>query len=187
MIITSNCKWQDEWVLERVNAVRSNNSASTSHSRVFAASTYESFSYPRTRLCGSLQRPADVQGGHRQTTPRQPDWRKLYTLFPQPGPHHSRDYRDLSRVQSVSFDHRVTVYLSDDYYRTSFWMYIARRRQHFRLRIQQMELNLTPTLDDVHRFKIRMRHLAFCRYCVWQCELDYMYICLLYTSPSPRD
>jgi len=86
------------------------------------------------------QRVADVQAGRRQTTPRQPDCRKLYTLFPQPGSHHSRAHRDLSRVQSVSFDHHVTGYPDDDYDRKSPWMYIARRRQQFRLRIQQSEL-----------------------------------------------
>ena len=82
------------------------------------------------------------------------------------------------RVQSVSFDRRVTVYPADDYDRRSPWMYIARRRQQFRLGIQQMELILAPILDDEHRLNIRTRHLAFCRYCVWQCELDYMYIVL---------
>ena len=104
------------------------------------------------------QRVADVQAGHRQTTPRQPDCRKLYTLLPQRRPHHSRDHRDLSRVQSVSFDHRVTVYSADDYDRRSPWMYIARRRQQFRQRIQQMELILAPILDDKHRLDIRTRH-----------------------------
>jgi len=107
------------------------------------------------------QRVAYVQAGRRQTTPRQPDCRKLYTLLPQPGSHHSRDHRDLSRVQSVSFNHRVTVYPADDYDRKSPRMYIARRRQQFTLRIQQMELILAPILDDEHRLKIRMRHLAF--------------------------
>jgi len=102
------------------------------------------------------QRVAYVQAGHRQTTPRQPDRRKLHTLLPQPGPHHSRAHRDMSRVQSVSFDHRVTVYPADDYDRKSPWMYIAKRRQQFRLRIQQTELILAPILDDVHRLTIRM-------------------------------
>jgi len=104
---------------------------------------------------------AYVQAGCRQTTPRQPDCHKLHTLLPQPGSHHSRDHRDLSRVQSVSFNHRVTVYPADDYDRKRPWMYIARRRQQFTLRIQQMELILAPILDDEHRLKIRMRHLAF--------------------------
>ena len=107
------------------------------------------------------QRVADVQAGRRQTTPRQSDRRKLYTLLPQPGPHHSRDHRDLSRVQSVSFDHRVTVYPADDYDRKSPWMYIAKRRHQFRQRIQQMELILAPILDDEHRLEISTRHLAF--------------------------
>jgi len=64
-------------------------------------------------------------------------------------------------VQSVSFDHRVTVYPADDYDRKSPWMYIARRRHQFRQRIQQMELILAPILDDEHRLEIRTRHLAF--------------------------
>ena len=68
---------------------------------------------------------ANVQAGRRQTTPRQPDRCKLHTLFPQPGPHHSRTHRDLFRVQSISFDHHVTVYPADDYDRKSPWMYIA--------------------------------------------------------------
>jgi len=102
------------------------------------------------------QRVADVQAGHRQTTPRQPNSRKLYTLHPQHGPHHSRDHRDLSRVQSISFNHCVTVYPADDYDRKSPWMYIARRQQQFTLRIQQMELILAPILDNVHTLKIRM-------------------------------
>ena len=101
------------------------------------------------------QRVADVQAGHRQTTPQQPDCRKLYTLLPQPGPHHSRDHGDLSRVQSVCFNHRVTVYPADNYDRKSPWMYTGRRRQQFTLRIQQTELILAPILNDVHRLKIR--------------------------------
>jgi len=39
----------------------------------------------------------------------------------------------------------------DDYGRKSPWMYIARRRQQFRLRIQQMEVILASILDVVHR------------------------------------
>ena len=62
----------------------------------------------------TFQRVADVQAVRRQTTPRQPDRRKLHTLLPQPGPRHSGAHRDMSRVQSVSFDHRVTVYPADD-------------------------------------------------------------------------
>jgi len=104
----------------------------------------------------TFQRVADVQAVRRQTTPRQPDRRKLHTLLPQPGPRHSGAHRDMSRVQSVSFDHRVTVYPADDYDRKSPWMYIARRRQQFRLRIQQTELSLAPILDDVHRLTILM-------------------------------
>jgi len=99
------------------------------------------------------QRVAYVQAGRRQTTPRQPDRCNLYTLLTQPGPHHFRDHRDVSRVQSVSFNHRVTVYPADDYDRKSPWMYIARRRQQFRLKIQHMELILAPILDNVHRLK----------------------------------
>jgi len=38
---------------------------------------------------------------------------------PQPGPHHSGAHRDMSRVQSVSFDRRVTVYPVDNYDRKS--------------------------------------------------------------------
>jgi len=110
----------------------------------------------KDRHRSTSQRVADVQAGRRQTTPRQPDRRKLYTLLPQPGPRHSRAHRDMSRVQSVSFDHRVTVYPADDYDRKSPWMCIARRRQQFRLGIQQTELILAPILDDVHRLKIRM-------------------------------
>jgi len=102
------------------------------------------------------QRVAYVQAGDRQTTPREPVRCNLYTLLTQPGRHHSRDHRDLSRVQSVSFKYRVTVYPADDYDRKSPWMYIARRLQQFRLRIQQMELILAPILDDEHRLKIRM-------------------------------
>jgi len=67
----------------------------------------------------------------------------------------------LPRVQSVSFDHRVTVYPADDYDRKSPWMYIAKRRHQFRQRIQQMELILAPILDDEHRLEISTRHLAF--------------------------
>ena len=87
------------------------------------------------------------------------EYGKTLPLPPQPGPHHSRDHGDLSRVQSVSFNHRVTVYPADDYDRKSAWMYTARRRQQFTLRIQQMEFILAPILNDVR--KIRMRHLAF--------------------------
>ena len=38
----------------------------------------------------------------------------------------------------------------DDYDRKSPWMYIARRRQQFRLRIQQTEVILASIFDDVH-------------------------------------
>ena len=100
------------------------------------------------------QRVADVQAGYRQTIPRQPDRCELHTLLPQPGTCHSRAHRDMSRVQSVSFDHRVTVYPTDDYDRKSPWMYITKRRQQFRLRIQHTELILAPILDDVHRLTI---------------------------------
>jgi len=110
----------------------------------------------KDRYRPTSQRVADVQAGRRQTTPRQPNRRKLHTLLPQPGPRHSRAHRDMSRVQSVSFDHRVTVYPADDYDRKSPWMYIARRRQQFRLRIQHTELILAPILDNVHRLTILM-------------------------------
>jgi len=46
------------------------------------------------------------------------------------------------------------------------WMYIVRRRQQFRLRIQQTEVILASILDDVHRLNIRMRHLAFVDICL---------------------
>ena len=46
----------------------------------------------------TFQRVADVQAGRRQTTPRQPDRRKLHTLLPQPGPRHSKAHRDMFRV-----------------------------------------------------------------------------------------
>ena len=125
------------------------------------------FLIPTASACGSLQRPASPYvstSGQRSSrlstnytaTTRQPDRRKLHTLLPQPGPCHSRAHRDMSRVQTVSVDHRVTVYPTDDYNRKSHWMYIARRQRQFRLRIQQTELILAPILDDVHRLTIRM-------------------------------
>jgi len=115
----------------------------------------------KDRHRSTSQRVVDVQARRRQTTPRQPDRCKLHILLPQRGSHHSRDHRDLFRVQSVSFDHHVTVYPADDYDRKSPWMYIARRRQQFKRKNQQTELILPPILDDVHRLKIR-----YCRYCV---------------------
>jgi len=119
--------------------------------RNFFIPTVESY---KDRHRPTSQRAADVQAGRRQTTPRQPHRRKLHTLLPQTGSRHSRAHRDMSRVQSLSFDHRLTVYPADDYDRKSHWMYIARRRQQFRLRIQQTELILAPILDDVHRLTI---------------------------------
>jgi len=55
------------------------------------------------------QRMADVEGGNPESTSRQPDRRKLHALLPEPGAHHSRPHRKVPKVQSVSFDHRVTV------------------------------------------------------------------------------
>jgi len=70
--------------------------------------------------------------------------------------HATPELRDMSRVQPVSFHHRETVYPADDYDQKSAWVYIARRRQQCRLRIQHTELILAPILDDVHRLTILM-------------------------------
>jgi len=96
------------------------------------------------------QRMADIEGGNPQSTSRQPDRRKLHALLPEPGPDHSRPHRKVPKMQSVSFDHRVTVYPANDYDRKSPWMY------DFRQRIQQTELILAPILDD-KSYTIRMR------------------------------
>jgi len=37
----------------------------------------------------------------------------IANFTPQPGPYHSGAHHDMSRVQSVSFDRRVTVYPAD--------------------------------------------------------------------------
>jgi len=66
------------------------------------------------------------------------------------------------RVQSASFDLRVTVYPADDYDRRGSWMHAAVDRMRFTRRIEQTELILAPVLNDVHRATIRMSRLKLC-------------------------
>ena len=77
-------------------------------------------------------------------------------MLPQPGPRDSAGDRGLRRVQSVMFNHFVTVYTADDYDRKSPWMRMARDRLRFRRRIIQTELILAPILSEEHRLTIRM-------------------------------
>jgi len=100
---------------------------------------------------------ANVQGGYRQTTSQQPDRRQLHTVLSLPRPYKSAEHRRLPRVQSVSFNHHVTVYPADDYNRTGTWL-IDRTR--FRRRIQQIELILAPILTEEHRTIVRMRTMT---------------------------
>jgi len=102
-------------------------------------------------------RIANVQGGYRQTTSQQPDRRQLHTVLPLPIPYKSAERRRLPRVQSVSFDHRVTVYPADDYDRTATCLIDHMR---FRRRIQQTELILAPILTEKHRAVVRMRTMT---------------------------
>jgi len=107
----------------------------------------------------TTERVADVQGGCQQAASRQPDRRQLHPMLPEPGPRHSGTHRRVLRVQSVSFDVRVTVYPLDDYDRRSPWMHTATDRLRFKRIIRQTELILAPILSREHRCLILLRRL----------------------------
>ena len=67
-----------------------------------------------------------------------------------------------SRVQCVSFNHRVTVYPADDYDRTGPWMHAAVDRMRFRSRIEQTQLILAPVLNEKY---LRYRDRAINEHC----------------------
>ena len=90
---------------------------------------------------------------------RQPNHQHLYTVLPEPRPHHSTNHSYARTVQCVSCNHRVTVYPADDYDRIAPRMHAALDRMRFRRRIEQTELILTPVLNKNHRRIIRM--------CIW--------------------
>jgi len=105
----------------------------------------------------TTERVADVQGGCQQAASRQPDRRQLHPMLPEP--RHSGTHRRVLRVQSVSFDVRVTIYPHDDYDRRSPWMHTTRDRLRFRRRIHQTELILAPIQSCEHRCLILLRRL----------------------------
>ena len=110
------------------------------------------------RHCSTPRRMADAQGVHQLSTPRQSGHHR-HTVFLQP--QHPGDHRRVSRVQSVTFDDCVTVYVADDYDRKSPWLRIARDRVRFRRRIKQIKLILAPVLTEQHRTLVRLRMLTF--------------------------
>ena len=110
------------------------------------------------RYCCTPRRMADAQGGRQLSTPRQSGHHR-HTVFLQP--QHPGDHRLVSRVQFVTFDDRVTVYVADDYDRKSPWLCIARDHVRFRRRIKQIELILAPVLTEQHRTIVRLRMLTF--------------------------
>jgi len=99
----------------------------------------------------TTQRVANVQGGCQQAASRQLDRRQLQPVLPQPGPRHSGAHRRVLRVQSVSFDVRITTYPVHDYDRRRPWMRVTRDRLLFRHRIRQTELILSPIPSCQHR------------------------------------
>jgi len=119
------------------------------------------------RHCSTPRRMADAQGGHQFSTPRQSSTSSSHiiighhrhTVFLQP--QHPGDHRGVSRVQSVTFDDCVTVYVADDYDRKSPWLRTARDRSRFRCRIKQIELILAPVSTEQHRTLVRLRMLTF--------------------------
>ena len=70
-------------------------------------------------------------------TLRQSGCRQLHPMLPEPGPHNSTHHCSVVRLQSISFDHRLTVYLVDGYDRTGTLLYITLDRVKISRRIEQ--------------------------------------------------
>ena len=67
-------------------------------------------------------------------------------------------------MKRVRFSRNNTVYVADNYDRTSPWEIIARRRMRFKSRIEITEKLLGPILSELHRDFIRLKRFSVNRH-----------------------
>jgi len=63
-------------------------------------------------------------------------------------------------MKRVRFSRNNTVYVVDNYDRTSPWEIIARDRVRFKRRIEMTEILLSPILTELHRDLICLKRLS---------------------------
>ena len=63
-------------------------------------------------------------------------------------------------MKCVRFSRNNTVYVADNYDRTTPWEIIARDRMQFKCRIEITEKLLSPILTELHRDFIRLKRFS---------------------------
>ena len=63
-------------------------------------------------------------------------------------------------MKRVRFSRNNTVYVVDNYDRTSPWEILARDRVRFKRRMEMTEKLLSPILTELHRALIRLKRLS---------------------------